>query len=117
MLPLIEPITLQEWETTMMDLSNKSAPGPSGINYRILKQLPIEFNTLIVDLINCCFSLSIVPTQWKASHIIPIPKPQKFIYDINNTRLIALLDTFQKVSTKIKTQRLSYLLTEHSVLK
>ena len=94
MLPLIELITLQEWDSTVMSLSNKSAPGPSGISYRILKKLPIEFNTLIVDLVNCCFSLNIVPMQWKVSHIIPIPKPQKFTYDINNTRPIALLDTF-----------------------
>src|SRR6266496_6214812 len=112
MLLVIEPITLQEWDIMVMSLSNKSALGPSGISYRILKKLPEEFNSLIVALINCCFSLSIVLTQWKASHIIPIPKPQKFAYDITNTRLIALLDTFQKVSTKIMTQRLSYLLTE-----
>src|SRR6266542_1889563 len=98
-------------------ISHKSAPGPSGISYRVIKKLPVEFNEIIVALLNCCLSFSIILTQWKASHIISIPKPQKFEYDITNTRPIALLDTFRKVFTKIMTQRLGSLLKEHSVLK
>ena len=117
MLPVMNEITREEWNRILLDLSHKSAPGPSGISYRIIKKLPNEFNELIVALINCCFSFSIMPTQWKASHIIPIPKPQKFAYDITNTRPIALLDTFRKVFTKIMTQRLGGLLKAHSVLK
>jgi len=61
--------------------------------------------------------LYMVPTAWKSSNIAPIPKPQSFNYNMENTRPIALLDTIRKATTKIFTNRLSSLLSRHHILK
>src|SRR5438094_615820 len=74
-------------------------------------------HNILINFVNISLSHSIVPTAWKTSHIFPIPKPQSFGYDMQNTRPIALLDTIRKVTTKLLTNRLSKLLTSTKVLK
>ena len=114
--PLMEIFTEEEWIKTIGELSVKSAAGPSGINYRILKKLPLDFIKFILRFYNVCFRTSCNPTVWRNSNIIPIPKPEKFSYNISNTRPIALLDVFRKTMTKMVTNRLSNILSENSIL-
>src|SRR6266542_2545201 len=45
-----------------------------------------------------------------------IPKPEKFSYNISNTRPIALLDVFRKAMTKMATKRLSQILSDNLIL-
>ena len=93
-IPLIEPFTEEEWLETIKELSVKSAAGPSGINYRILKKLSLDFIKFILRFFNVCYRTSCNPTAWRQSNIIPILKPEKFSYNISNTQPIALLDVF-----------------------
>ena len=46
-----------------------------------------------------------------------IPKPDRYHYNIVNTRPIALLDVFRKLATKIMGSRLSALFSQHQVLR
>ncbi len=115
--PLMESFTEEEWLETTRELSRKSAAGPSGINYRILKKLPLDFIKFILRFYNVCYRTSCNPTAWRQSNIIPILKPEKFSYNISNTRPIALLDVFRKVLTKMITKRLSYILSTNGILK
>src|SRR4030095_4604069 len=58
-----------------------------------------------------------IPLGWQQSHIFPIPKPDKFEYDMSNTRPIALLDTTRKLITKVLTNRISIALAKNNILK
>ena len=107
----------EKWIEMIADLSAKSATSPSGISYRILKLLPLEFVNYILRFYNICYRLSCNPTAWWQSNIIPIPKLEKFTYNISNTRHIALLDTFRKVLTNMVTKRLSKILSTNNILK
>ena len=104
------------WRWIDGDLSTKSAAGLSGINYRLLKKLPLNFIKFILRFFNVCYRTSCNPTAWRQSNIIPISKPEKFSYNISNTRPIALLDVFRKALTKMITKRLSYILSINHIL-
>jgi len=115
--PLCDPFDLEEWNETIHDLSKRSSAGPSGIDYNIIRKLPESFVLILLKFFNFCFLNSRNPTAWKQSTIIPIPKPNKFAFNIANTRPIALLDTFWKVNTKMITKRLTSILTTNKILQ
>lgn len=102
---------------TISTLNKKSSASPSGIDYHIIAKLLSRMQLIVVDFMNLSLSSGIIPETWKSLHIIPIPKPQSFHYNINNTRPIVLLDTFRKVLTKLILSRLSLILQQHNVLK
>src|SRR6266542_1121638 len=114
---VMDEVTLEEWHHTVSSLSNQSTAGPSGIDYRILKNLPDSMIFIVLCFINLTLKTGIIPALWKISNVIPIPKPNAFHFDILNTRPIALLDTFRKTATKILTRRISLILSSHQVLK
>lgn len=82
---LLDKITLDEWMDVLKDVNTKSALGPSGINYNLIKAFPSQVHEILIDFINLTLELGQVPTQWKCSTIHPIPKPQVFQYEISNT--------------------------------
>ena len=52
----------------------------------------------------------------KDSHIFPIPKKPTFDDNLNNTRLISLIEHIKKLYTKILTTRLNQIFTSHKIL-
>ncbi|PKB96090.1 hypothetical protein RhiirA5_435465 [Rhizophagus irregularis] len=68
-------ITLKEWNNTVKDLNKKSAAGLSGINYKIIQQLPEELVLLLIRFGNLTIQTGLVPMAWKTSVILPIPSP------------------------------------------
>jgi hypothetical protein len=113
----IKAITLDEWNSTVKDLNKKSTAGLSGINYRIIQQLPEEMVLLLILIGNVTIQTGRIPKAWKTSVILPIPKPINFEYDVLNTRPIALLDCFRKTFTKLITNRLSAVLKQYNILQ
>jgi hypothetical protein len=113
----IEKITMAEWNNTVKELNKESAAGLSGINYRIILQLPEELILFMVKFGNLTLQTGLVPMAWKTSVILPIPKPVNFEYNILNTRPIALLDCFRKTFTKVIMNRLSSVLKQCNVLQ
>ncbi|GES99530.1 RNA-directed DNA polymerase from mobile element jockey-like [Rhizophagus clarus] len=112
-----EPITLDEWLTILREVNSSSAAGPSGISYNLIKKFPEEIHLVIINFVSLSLKLGIVPKQWRSSTICPIPKPDAFNYNLNNTRPIALLDNIRKCATKLVTARLGQILTRHQILK
>jgi len=68
-------------------------------------------------LIQLCFQLEHIPDKWKQAHIYPIPKLIDWKCDITKTRPLMLLDTLRKAVIKIIINRLSSIMTKHSILK
>jgi hypothetical protein len=70
-----------------------------------------------LQLFNVILHTGIIPDDWKFSTILPIPKPQKFEYNMANVRPIALLETICKVFTRIITSRLGSVFTTNKILR
>src|SRR5436305_14159905 len=114
---LLDPPTDEEWQAAIKALPNGKAAGLSGIPYKLLKELPDEASLYLKLLITEYFDSQDIPSHWKDVTIYPIPKPYDWNCYLSNTRLITLLDTAQKLMTKIMNKRLSFILAANSVLK
>ena len=70
----------------------------------------------ITALFNHCLNSNQIPKQWKHSRIYPIPKRNSFDGNLNLTRPISLIEHIRKIYTKIITNRLNAVFTQHSIL-
>ncbi|CAB5191587.1 unnamed protein product [Rhizophagus irregularis] len=50
----------------------------------MIKKLPTQLQRLIRDAFNLVLTTGHIPSKWKPSTIIPIPKPEKFNYNMAN---------------------------------
>ena len=100
------PITSEEIHVSLKDTSNKSAPGPSGINYKILKWAFDTSPDVITHLFN--LSLSTGTHVWKHATIVPVPKPNKPNYSIPKAyRPVSLMECSGKLLEKVITKRIN----------
>ena len=74
------PIKTEEIREALKDTSNKSAPGPLGINYKILKWAFDACPEALTHIFN--LSLSTGTHVWKHATIVPVAKPNKPDYNI-----------------------------------
>src|SRR5947209_10545107 len=58
-----------------------------------------------------------MPSSWKKTNTLLIPKPKYWNKDIDITRPIVLIETARKIFTKIMTNRLKRTCCEHQILK
>jgi len=94
------PITPDEVSHTLSDTSNRLAPGPSGIGYKLLKWTHAANPERLTSLYNAAISLSTHP--WKAATVLPVPKPNKPDYRLAKAyRPISLLECCGKLLEKI----------------
>ena len=114
---LEQEVTLEEWEEALRNTKNKSAPGPTGITYPLLKEAGKEAKELFRTLANKCIILGIMPKKWKLGMLYPIPKREDWCYNLNNVRPILLLETFRKTVVRILNTRLSRVLKDKGILK
>jgi hypothetical protein len=84
-------------------LDTNKAPGPDGINNKILKKAKYALKEIVAQLFNLCLAESYVPTQWKEANIIPIPKIKE-PKEVGDNRPIALTSsvckTFERIIVK-----------------
>jgi len=114
---LMSPPSKSEWYAIIQQLPKGKASGPSGISNEMLQHLgPSMFDKLWI-FIKATLKLSDFPAQWKEAHIYPIPKPQEWHHNLNNTRPITLLDTTRKAVVKLLNNRLSSIFVQRKILK
>ena len=70
----------------------------------------------ITTLFNEILKFETTPLEWSEGSIYPIPKQKAWENNLNNTHPITLLDTCRKIFTKCITNRLSKVLSTHSIL-
>jgi hypothetical protein len=105
-------ITEAEISDALRPTSNKSAPGPSGHNYKLVKwafsTTPSQFKALF----EACLKLGYHPRMWKTATIAVVPKPGKDDYSLPKCyRPVALLECLGKLLEKVIAKRLSYDIT------
>jgi hypothetical protein len=99
----MDPITMEELKKTIEDIPNKKSPGPSKIPNEVWKNAPTSLLQILLNLLNQCLEQADTPQVWKEAIIILIPKKDQWEGDLTNTRPITLLETTQKILTKILT--------------
>ncbi|KAL4144131.1 hypothetical protein QTP88_006358 [Uroleucon formosanum] len=73
--------------TALQSCNNKS-PGPDNVPYIFIKNLPPLGFEILLQIYNTIWTQGLFPNQWRNANIIPIPKPDKSKFDIENYRPI-----------------------------
>ena len=98
------PISEEEVSRNLSCTSNKSAPGPSGISYKLLKWCHSAAPSRLTSLFNATISLGHHP--WRSATVVPIPKPGKIDYRVAKAyRPISLLECCGKLLERIVSKR------------
>lgn len=74
--------------TVFKKSKNRKAPGPDNIGGRLLKECAEELGPIFYDIFAWSLQTQKVPTRWKQSTVISLPKKQK----------LQLLDDFRPVA-------------------
>jgi len=97
-------ISDKEVSRNLSHMSNKSAPGPSGITYKLLKWCHAAAPARLTSLFNAAISLGYHP--WHSATVVPIPKPGKIDYRVAKAyRPISLLECCGKLLERIVSKR------------
>ncbi|CAF1012995.1 unnamed protein product [Adineta ricciae] len=107
----VPPNLVSEVQAAVLSLKADKAPGPDGITNEALKKGGYELWKVLTKLFNECLESENVPTQWKKSTTIIIPKKGDR-EDLKNYRPIALLPTIYKAFTKVLVNRMTRQLDE-----
>ncbi|KAI3375348.1 hypothetical protein L3Q82_021842, partial [Scortum barcoo] len=76
-------------------INTRKAPGPDGIPGRALKVCADQLADVFADIFNVSLLQSVVPTCFKETIIVPVPKKTK-ILSLNDYRPVALTSTIMK---------------------
>jgi hypothetical protein len=79
---------------------SRKAAGPDGIAARVLKTCADQLAPVYTKLYNRSLDICIVPTEWKSSTLVPIPKISLPVID-NDLRPVALTDLTMKHLEKL----------------
>ncbi|KAI3362263.1 hypothetical protein L3Q82_012229, partial [Scortum barcoo] len=80
---------------TLKRINTRKAPGPDGIPGRALKVCADQLADVFADIFNVSLLQSVVPTCFKETIIVPVPKKTK-ILSLNDYRPVALTSTIMK---------------------
>ncbi|KAI3373379.1 hypothetical protein L3Q82_021927, partial [Scortum barcoo] len=80
---------------TLKRINTRKAPGPDGIPGRALKVCADQLADVFADIFNMSLLQSVVPTCFKETIIVPVPKKTK-ILSLNDYRPVALTSTIMK---------------------
>ncbi len=94
----VSPLTLSVADVTrsFKRVNIRKAVGPDGIPGRVLKACAFQLAGVFTDIFNLSLSLSVVPSCFKKSTIVSIPKKNK-ITCLNDWRPVALTPHLQQV--------------------
>ena len=110
-------ISEEEWLKALKETKSKSAPGPSGISYLLIKKAGSIAQKVFIYLADLYIKEGEIPNKWKLSQLYPIPKGEDWNYNLSNTRPIVLIETFCKTVVRVLTHRLDKILVDFNVLE
>ena len=109
------PFSAEEINDALANTSNSSAPGISGINYKLIKWAFSVKPSRFSSLYNGCLEWETHP--WVAAKVVPIPKPNKADYSVPKAyRPISLLECCGKLLEKLIACRILHDLNTFDIL-
>lgn len=112
---LDEDFSLEELEKAL-NSCREGAPGPDGIPFSMLKNLPDSAKRKLLDLFNDSWRQRKFPSSWREAILFPVLKPGKQRDDINSYRPLSMTDCVFKVDEKMVCNRLSWYLERKDLL-
>ena len=112
----IPPISPVEVEEEIQKLAIKKASGYDLLTAEVLKELPHPVVIRLSNILNACFHFRYVPTLWKVSDVIMIPKPGKPPNEVTSYRPISLLPTLSKLFEKLFLRRLKPIIERNNLI-
>lgn len=88
------------------------ASGPDNISSKVLKECSSELAPIFCDLYNMSLETGTVPSLWKTSTIVPVPKKSK-IEKMNDYRPVALTPVPMKCMEKLVLQEIRPMLKQY----
>ena len=80
----------------LLSIDTSKASGPDGISGKMLKHTAVSIAPVITKLFNLSIQTGVVPSAWKTSTVVPIPKG-KAATELSNYRPISLLSVCSKI--------------------
>jgi exonuclease III/ribonuclease HI len=114
---LMNPPTYVEFELELTQTPRNKAPGPSGLPVELYIHASERARLFLYHIVANCVHLQDLPSKWKDSTVIPIPKSTSWDGDLNNVRPITLQEILRKVTLSILTRRLSSACATHNILR
>ena len=99
-----------------LNRAHDTAEGPDKIHYQLLKHLPPDSLSLLLDIYNYIWRTGNFPQCWSEAIVIPIPKPGKDHSDPNNYRPISLTSCVCKTLERMINDRLVWFLEHNKIL-
>ena len=99
-----------------LNRAHDTAEGPDKIHYQLLKHLPPESLSLLLDIYNYIWRTGDFPQCWSEAIVIPIPKPGKDHSNPNNYRPISLTSCVCKTLERMINDRLVWFLENNQIL-
>ncbi|CAB4034758.1 Hypothetical predicted protein, partial [Paramuricea clavata] len=94
-----------EMKNILLSLDDSKATGPDNIRAKLLRCCAPQICTSLCDVFNQSLKIGKIPTAWKTSNVIPIPKKAQ-LKDVSNYRPISLLSIVSKVFERCVYNRL-----------
>jgi hypothetical protein len=93
-------ITHEHLRRSIASLKNKNSTGTDGVSNRILKLLPPNHRSFILECFNNFAATLQTPSHWHVAKMILLSKTKSKIINIDETRPISLLPCFSKLFEK-----------------
>ena len=94
-------------------VNKRKAAGPDGIKGKVLKECAEQLAGIFTYIFNMSFACTSIPSIWKTSKIIPIPKKTK-VMCMNDLRPVALTSVLMKCFEKLVLFHLNSQFRPHS---
>jgi len=113
----LHPILNKEVTPLLWETANDSAPGESGISWKIIKMAWARVDKAVIHVFNACLQLGHHPSLWRKAVVVVIPKPGKDDYLAAKAyRPISLIECLSKLLEKVVAKRLLFDADKHSLL-
>ena len=109
------PFTLSEFLSALSSCSD-SAPGEDDITYSMIKNLPVNTQIFLLNIINRIWKESVFPAAWELAIILAFLKPQKDGAIPSSYRPIALTSCICKLMEKMVNVRLVWVLEKKGLI-
>lgn len=105
------PLTYEEIDKAIYCMKIKSSPGLDQISYTIIRSLPENYITILIEIYNKLWQEGLFPSEWRQTLVALISKPSG-----GGIRPIALMSCLMKIMKKVVYWRLNWYLEHHCLI-